>query len=227
MRSPLFPASFPAAERGRAGSDELDLASPAPGEPVGRDLVIAGSIRGRETPFSKRFVEVFIDATRIARLRAHGFRGRFAAAIPIPYVTEGHHVLRLRLEIGGRRPPAAIERPFQVAWLDPAAGDGAAVNRAAISVALRRREDVPAATVGEARWPVANWFCVPAEGGGGFLGIAILDVDALPAGRHVVELALRRRRERRILLKIEDSKIEDGMIEGRPIDQSSILQSSI
>ena len=196
MRSPLFPASFPLPESGGAGSDELDLASPWPGEPVGRELVIAGSVRERETPFSRRFVDVFIDSTRVARLRARGFRGRFAAAISIPYVTEGHHVLRLRLESGGR-PPATIERPIQVAWLDLAGGDGAAVTRAAICVELRRREGAPAATVGDTPWPVADWFCVPAEDG--FLGIAILEVGALPAGPHDVELALRRRRERRTL----------------------------
>jgi hypothetical protein len=97
----------------------------------------------------------------------------------------------------GGRPPDTIERPIQVAWLDEAAGDGAAVNGAAISVELRRREGAPAATVGQAPWPVANWFCVPAEEG--FLGIAILDVGALPAGPHVVELVLRRRRERRTI----------------------------
>src|SRR5262249_657893 len=151
--SPLFPASFPAAQAPAASGDGLDLASPAPGEPVGRELVIAGSAAARQTPFSRRFVEVFIDATRIARLRARGSRGRLPGPTPPPSATGGPHTLRLRLEPGGGVRPT-IEGPTQVAWLAPAAGDGAAVSRAAICVELRRRENVPAVKAGQAPWPV-------------------------------------------------------------------------
>src|SRR5262249_16531809 len=101
------------------------------------------------------------------------------------------------VESGGKI-RSTVERPIQVAWLDPAAGDGAAVKRAVIRVDLRRREDAPAVRAGERPWPVARWFCVPAERG--FLGLAILEVGPLPAGPCDFELALRRRRERRRLV---------------------------
>ncbi|HKA35814.1 MAG TPA: hypothetical protein VKH43_03290, partial [Thermoanaerobaculia bacterium] len=68
------------------------------------------------------------------------------------------------------------------------------------------RENVPAVKAGQAPWPVARWFCVPGERG--FLGVAILEVGALPAGSHDFELALRRRRERRRLVIVRGAPEE-------------------
>ena len=196
MRSPLFPAAFPAAEQ-RNPEAGFTLESPASGEPVGGELLLAGTLPAPGSPIARRLVDVFLDATLVARIAVRGFRRRFAGAVAIPFVTEGHHRLRLRID-GARGPGSAIERPIQVACLDPAEGDGAALERAAFAIALRRREPVPSASCGGKPWPVSDWICARSETG--FLGIAIVDVRKLPPGLHDFLFALRRRKEARRLL---------------------------
>jgi MoaA/NifB/PqqE/SkfB family radical SAM enzyme len=198
MRSPLFPPSFPAPPAPVPEADGVfSLESPAAGEPVGDELLLAGTLPEAGPPLGRRFVDVFIDAILVARVAARKFRRRFAASIPIPYVTEGHHVVRARIE-DARGPQSAIERPIQVARLDTAEGDITAVEKAVVGVEITRREPAPSATCDQRPWPVADWACGRSKSG--FLGIAILDVRALTPGPHDLELVLRRRREKRRLL---------------------------
>lgn len=211
MRSPLFPPSFPAPPESTVGTGAFSLQSPAPGEPVADSLHLSGTLPGSGSRLFKRHVDVFIDATFVGRVGARGRRRRFAGSIPIPFVTEGHHQLRLRIE-GAPDPASAIERPIQVARLDAAEADLAAVERAAVAVELKRREPQPSAACDGKPWPLLDWVCE--RSGMGFLGIAILEVSSLPPGLHDLELAFRRRRERRRLLVLDLFRKSEASREG-------------
>jgi MoaA/NifB/PqqE/SkfB family radical SAM enzyme len=205
MKSPWFLPRFPApAAADTAGEDTIRVDCPREGDPVAGDLVVAGTLPPRRDIFRYRgaVLEIFLDETLVATLgRGLGVeRRRFAACLPIPFVTAGEHQFRLRWRRPGDRAPLAPEFSVPVVVFDPQ-GDGVpALSRAAVPVPLPRRETSPSWKLDNGAAVNAEWFCVRrAED---HLGILLVETNSLRRGPHELELTLSRQTVRRRLLRL-------------------------
>jgi MoaA/NifB/PqqE/SkfB family radical SAM enzyme len=184
-------ATVPAAERPRG---EHLLAAPLDGELVGDQLVVFGRLpervpwwRGRNGQEARAaFPELYVNDLLIARLGDGAIveRSRFAAVVPIGFVTSGAHELALRAS--PRHGGAVLaRRHLQVARPELPPGDLAAVHTLALPFLLPRREGRPQVFLDGLRRPLA-WLCGPY--GAGWLGVALIDLDGVAAGEHRLEL---------------------------------------
>ncbi len=183
------------------------LAAPHDGELVGDTVVVIGTLphaaadgrpgrsvwslarRPSRQP-ARPLPEVWIDDTLVACLDDCAIveRRTYAAVVPIAFVSPGAHELTLRA-------PAALGggvlalRHLQVARPELPDDTVAAVHRLALPCVLARREGAPRVLIDGAPRRPAAWLCRPY--GEAFLGVALLDLDALAPGGHQLELRLR------------------------------------
>jgi len=169
-----------------AGTVALD--TPGDGELVSGPLVLvgrrAGNGRGRAALDRRELPEVWLDRSRIARVKDFAMLDgdSFAAIIPIPYVSAGSHRLALR-PLGGDEGDTFASRQIQTGTLH---GGLAAVSRLAVPVRLREREPRPLVRLDGKPHAIEHWFC--GRHGDGWMGVGLFDVRALAPGAHDLEL---------------------------------------
>jgi MoaA/NifB/PqqE/SkfB family radical SAM enzyme len=166
------------------------LETPADGELVSGPLVLLGRRAANGRGVSRKALgrdelpEVWLDHQKIALARDFALidGDAFAAIIPIGYVSAGSHRLVLRPP-GGGEGSAYAHRQIQTGALD---GGLAAVSRLAVAIDLKAWEPRPVLRLDGRSHPLERWLCGPY--GHGFLGVALLDVRALAAGSHGLDL---------------------------------------
>lgn len=185
---PLLDRPAPPPRRG------IRLATPRQGDVVTLPLVVTGHLPrlGRaRLPWQGRRLrpELLVDSTPVAHLRWAALDGnRFAVVVDAPYITEGAHVLSLRMD---REPLPGWSRRTVHLWRPPA-GNGhpgpvlAGTSAATAVLPLPRRTRRVEVWVDRRRWPDFRWLC--ASGPEGWLGVAELDLNWLPAGEHRLEV---------------------------------------
>ncbi len=200
--SPLFVAVEPIIYRPLLATEEeqeLDhgwsLTSPCDGSVVTDPIVVTGSAprawwratvdRGRCRP------SLCLDREPVAVLEdAVIDRGRFALLLPVPYLTEGEHILSL---VGkGMRGPGASRRSVSF-WRPTDCSDAGvqrpvipAVSTAGIGVRLCSRARAVRVAVDGRPWHAADWYC--SRVGGQWRGTAVLDLQRLPLGRYDLDI---------------------------------------
>ncbi len=187
-------ATVPEEERSRG---EHLLRAPLDGELVRDELVLFGTLpeaapwwRGGRAAPAAALPELFVNGLLVARLGdcAIAARGRFAAVVPIGFVTPGAHEVTLR-SAPGRGGALLARRYVQVARPELPLGGIAAVHTVALPLPLSRREDCPQVLLDGVRRPLASWLCRPY--GDGWLGAALIDLRGVPAGEHRLKLRFR------------------------------------
>jgi len=185
---PLLDRPAPPPRRG------VRLTTPRQGNVVTLPLVVTGHLprlgRARLPRVGRRLrPELLVDSTPVAHLgRAALDGGRFVLVVDAPYVTEGAHVLSLRMD---REPLPGWSRRTVHLWR-PEAGNGhrgaslAGTSAATAVLPLPGRVSRPAVWIDRRQWPDFRWFC--ASGPQGWLGVLQLDLDWLPAGEHRLEV---------------------------------------
>lgn|GEM_PF-1449707 len=201
------------------------LLAPADGDVVtGSHLVVVGTLPPRSR--LKRFVgraeppvlpEVWLDGSLLARIEDVGTHDgdRFAAVIPVDFVSEGSHRLTLRGpdasesgDGGGAKEGGEIwaVRHIQIGPFDARTGmpqgrddvpTRAAVSRLAVPVELGYEEHEPQALLNGRKHPLAAWVC--GTYGSSWRGVAVVELQDVPPGAHELELCLRHHASPRIL----------------------------
>lgn len=200
--SPFFVAVEPISYRPliardleRGIDDRWTIAGPRDGSVVTDPIVVTGSAphaRWR-APFggNRSRPSLFLDREPVAVLdHAVVGGGRFALLLPVPYLTEGEHILSLA-ERGARGPGAS---PRSVSFWRPTGIDDVALQRsvtpavstAGIGVRLWSRARTARVVVDGRPWHAADWHC--SRVGGQWRGIAVLDLQRLQLGRHEIEI---------------------------------------
>ncbi len=224
---PLLSLSDPPALR-----HDLAVESPAEGEVVTDPLVVTGRLPpGAMQGVNGHRPLLYIDRTPVSNLtEAVVADGRFLLVLPVPYLSEGAHVLSLRLaEQGTSAPPGLADpgwsrRTFHF-WHCPG-GDReamAATRTAAVVLTLRRPASSVEVRIDGQPWSSAEWYCgrapwSPEPANGVSLprralrrlarlfrpswraGVA-LTLDGLPEGRHAMEVRPRRQPAHTVLLE--------------------------
>ncbi len=168
---------------------------PLDGQSVTDPLIVVGRrAPGRRWPWSNGAagVRLMIDHTPVHDLAEAVVDGdRFVAFVPAPYLTEGAHVLSL--QHGDGTGLGWDRRTIQV-WRPPldaaAASEGEPLCATRWTAALRplgRRVRSARIRVDHRPWEAANWLCGKTRYG--WVGAALLDLEALPPGRHRLEIA--------------------------------------
>ena len=116
--------------------------------------------------------------------------GRFALLLPVPYLTEGEHILSLARR-GTRGPGVSTRsvsfwRPTDCDDIDVQRSVIPAVSTAGIGVRLWSRARAARVVVDGRPWKAADWYC--SRIGAEWRGIAVLDLRRLPLGRHELEI---------------------------------------
>lgn len=186
---PFLSVPEPAAPAGFA------LDGPREGETVTDPLVVTGrvppwlALPGDRTLRALDRIEVLLDQTPVATLGLVTRRGRrFALSVPVPYLSEGAHVLSLRKD-GDGTAPGWCRRT--VHFLRPEVRDGAqpVTRNALVRLLLARPTRRPLVWIGGLRWDWVRWHLHREKGA--LWGTVLLDLEPLPLGRHrmVVEAA--------------------------------------
>lgn len=109
---------------------------------------------------------------------------RFAACIPVPYLSEGAHLLSLRAD--DDTDPGWGRRTIHFWRLPEGWRRLAATGTAAAFLNLSRRSDRSEIRIDGQPWPAARWLC--GRGRRGWVGGALVDLDGLAAGLHRLEV---------------------------------------
>jgi MoaA/NifB/PqqE/SkfB family radical SAM enzyme len=161
-----------------AGSNSAELLWPPEGGIVTDPLAIRGRLSKADPP-----PDLVIDRQLVISMRdAAVWNSReFLAALDVPFLTEGAHLLSLR-----PRGETNDDSMRTVHFWRPAAD--ASVVRATTAVALGRRLRIPASraaiSVDGKRWPMSRWIRSRAEP----RALAWLDLERLNPGHHTVSV---------------------------------------
>ena len=184
---PLLDGPEPAAQ---PAAPWLDL--PLDGETVTDPLVVTGRLKRwdpRRLPLlgGRWLPRLQLDGEGMPALAGAVVDGdRFAAAVRVPYLTEGAHALALAR--GGDRGPGWSRRTVHFRR-PPEAGDCAvtATACAAVGRLLPQRVRHAEVRIGGRPWPAARWLCGFHERDG-WIGIALADLRLLAPGRYELEV---------------------------------------
>lgn len=165
------------------------LEGPLDGETVADPLVVIGRLPRRERSRfhfrRRRLPQLLIDLRPVANLAdAVVAVDRFALLVPVAHLDEGPHTLALRLD--SRDEPLGSRRTVH---FRRASHEGALVAAEQLKVPVRKlgdRVERVEVLVGDQPWPCGSWFC--GRNGDGWLGVAELDLGALPPGLHLLRI---------------------------------------
>lgn len=182
------------------------LDGPHDGEVVTDPLVVTGrlprrmALRGERAIGSLSQVEVLIDRTPAITLgQTVRFYRRFVLQFSVPYLSEGAHILSLRIA-GHDAAPGWSRRTVHFHRPPLPEGVRPVTRIALVRLLLTRPTPRPSVRIGGLRWDGFRW-SLHRDGGDRWSGTVVLDLEPLAAGRH--HLVVEARGHPQVSLSIE------------------------
>ncbi len=208
-----------------SGEHDLAIERPAEGEVVTDPLVITGRLPPGSRTLEHRPL-LYIDRTLVSDLSgAVIVDGRFLLVLPVPYLSEGAHILSMHVgDPGTPAQPGRSRRTCHFRQSPEGDGEAIAVTRtAAVILTLKEPAQSASVWIDGQPWSPVEWYCCPAprcreESSRNSLlrrafkrfdrrsqlawraGVA-LALDGLSPGRHAMEIRPRRQGAHTVLLE--------------------------